>query len=69
MISEARPTVKYARTAFALVRAMLVEFITVQRAGTSTFLNLLALSLVDVIGGFTISVRAAQRDVMLESHH
>jgi hypothetical protein len=26
--------------------AMLVEFITVERAGTSTFLNLLALSLV-----------------------
>jgi hypothetical protein len=48
---------------------MLVEFITVQRAGTSAFLNLLALSLVDVIGGFTISVRTAQRDVMLESRH
>jgi hypothetical protein len=42
--------------------AMLVEFITVERAGTSTFLNLLALSLVDVIGGFT------QRDVMIEAH-
>jgi hypothetical protein len=49
--------------------AMLVEFITVERAGTSTFLNLLALSLVDVIGGTTISVRTAQRDVMLESRH
>jgi len=49
--------------------AMLVEFITVERAGTSTFLNLLALSLVDVIGGFTISVRTAQRDVMLETRH
>jgi hypothetical protein len=48
--------------------AMLVEFITVERAGTSTFLNLLALSLVDVIGGFTISVRTAQRDVMIEAH-
>ena len=47
--------------------AMLVEFITVERAGTSTFLNLLALSLIDVIGGFTISVRTAQRDVMLET--
>jgi hypothetical protein len=34
--------------------AMLTEFITVQLAATSTFLILLTLSFVDVIGGFTV---------------
>jgi hypothetical protein len=47
--------------------AMMVEFITVQRAATSTFLILTALSFVDVIGGFSITIRTAQRDVALET--
>lgn len=46
---------------------MLTEFLTVQRAATSTFLILLALSLVDVIGGFTISIRTASRNVTFEA--
>lgn len=45
---------------------MVIEFITVQRAATSTFLILTALSFVDVIGGFTITIRTAQRDVSYE---
>ena len=36
------------------------------RAATSTFLILMALSFVDVIGGFTITIRTAQRDIALE---
>jgi hypothetical protein len=47
--------------------AMLTEFITVQRAATSTFLILLTLSIVEVIGGFTISIRTASRDVTFET--
>jgi hypothetical protein len=45
---------------------MLLEFIMVQRAATDTFFVLLLLSLVDVIGGFTITIRTAQRDMSLE---
>ncbi|MEA2989547.1 MAG: hypothetical protein QOG83_2258 [Alphaproteobacteria bacterium] len=46
--------------------AMTIEFIAVQRAATSTFLILVALSFVDVIGGFTITIRTAQRDISLD---
>jgi hypothetical protein len=45
---------------------MLIEFITVQKAATSTFLILTALSFVDVVGGFTVTIRTAQRDVALD---
>ena len=45
---------------------MVIEFITVQWAATSTFLILVALSFVDVIGGFTITLRTARRDVAYE---
>jgi hypothetical protein len=46
--------------------AMTIEFISVQRAATSTFLILVTLSFVDVIGGFTITIRTAQRDISME---
>ena len=46
-----------------LFMCMLIEFIVVPRAATSTFLIIAALSFVDVIGGFTITIRTAQRDV------
>ena len=46
--------------------AMMVEFIVAERAATSTFLILTALSFVDVVGGFTITIRTAQRDVTFE---
>jgi len=42
---------------------MLIEFLLVQKAATGTFFVLLVISFVDVVGGFTISIRAAQRDV------
>lgn len=47
--------------------AMIIEFITVPQAATSTFLILTALSFVDVVGGFTITIRTAQRDVSFEA--
>jgi hypothetical protein len=45
---------------------MIVEFIVAERAATSTFLILTCLSFVDVVGGFTITIRTAQRDVTFE---
>jgi hypothetical protein len=50
-----------------LFLAMTVEFIVVRQAATSTFFVLLALSFVDVVGGFTITIRTAQRDVEFQS--
>src|SRR4029079_16932523 len=41
---------------------MLVEFLLVARAGTSTFFILMVISLVDVLAGFIITARTAQRD-------
>ena len=51
---------------FVLFIGMIIEFIAVPRAATSTFLMLLALSCVDVIGGFTITIRTAQRDIAVD---
>jgi hypothetical protein len=44
---------------------MLVEFLLVKQVASSTFFLLLVISFVDVAGGFAISVRAAQRDVIV----
>ena len=48
--------------------AMIVEFLLVQRAATGTFFLLLVISFVDVVGGFTITIRTAQRDISIEGH-
>ena len=47
---------------------MLVEFLLVARAGTSTFFILMVISLVDVLAGFIITARTAQRDIAIERH-
>jgi len=44
----------------------LVEFIVVPYCATSTFLTLMAISLVDVVGGFTITIRGSRRDYAIE---
>jgi len=49
-----------------LLIGMALEFLTVQRAATGTFLILTVLSFVDVVGGFSITIRTAQRDVAFE---
>ena len=46
--------------------AMLVEFLLVARAGTSTFFILMIISLVDVLAGFIITARTAQRDIQID---
>ncbi len=45
---------------------MIIEFLLVKQCATGTFFVLLVISFVDVVGGFTISIRAAQRDVTVE---
>ncbi len=51
-----------------LFMVMAIEFITVRKAATSTFMIITALSFVDVIGGFSITIRTAQRDVNIEGN-
>src|SRR4029079_5125348 len=46
--------------------AMLVEFLMVARAGTSTFFIMMVISLVDVLAGFIITARTAQRDIQID---
>ena len=53
--------------AMALFIAMLVEFLLVDRAATSTFFLMMIITLVDVLVGFTVSVRSSQRQVEIES--
>jgi hypothetical protein len=50
----------------SLFIVMLIEFLLVRQAGTSTFFILMMISVVDVLGGFIITLRTAQRDMMIE---
>jgi hypothetical protein len=45
--------------------AFLLEFLLVRGAATSLFFVLMAIALVDVLAGFSVSLRAAGRDVHL----
>ncbi len=49
----------------ALFVVFLVEFLLVQGAATHIFFILMAISLVDVIAGFTVSIKSAGRDVSI----
>jgi hypothetical protein len=49
-----------------LFLGMLVEFILVKQAATATFFLLLVVSFIDVLGGFAVTLRSAQRDLMVE---
>jgi len=49
-----------------LFLAMLVEFLLVKQAATATFFLLMVVSFVDVLGGFAITLRSAQRDLTVE---
>jgi len=52
--------------AMALFIGMLVEFLLVQRAATSTFFLLMAIALVDVLDGFIVGMRSATRQIEIE---
>jgi hypothetical protein len=45
---------------------MLVEFLLVRQAATATFFLLMVISFVDAIGGYTITMRAAQRNITVD---
>jgi hypothetical protein len=45
--------------------AFLVEFLLVQDAATQVFFIVMTIALIDVIGGFAVSIRTAARDVSI----
>jgi hypothetical protein len=45
---------------------MIVEFLLVKQAATGTFFLLLVICFVDVVGGFSVTIRTAQRDIAIE---
>ncbi len=49
-----------------LFLAMLVEFLLVPQAATGTFFLLLVVSFIDVLGGFAVTLRTAQRDLSVQ---
>jgi hypothetical protein len=49
-----------------LFLGMLVEFLLVKQTASSTFFLLLVISFVDVLGGFAVTLRSAQRDLTIE---
>ena len=54
---------------FVVFVGALIEFMMVQKAATSTFLLFLVICAIDVVGGFSISIRAAARDYTVEGGH
>jgi hypothetical protein len=49
-----------------LFLAFMVEFLLVKQAASATFFLLLVISFVDVLGGFAVSLRSAQRGLTVE---
>jgi membrane-anchored protein YejM (alkaline phosphatase superfamily) len=49
-----------------LFLAIMAEFLLVRQAATSTFFLLVVISFVDVLGGFAVTLRSAQRDLTVE---
>ena len=49
-----------------LFLAIVAEFLLVRQAATSTFFILLVISFIDVMGGFAVTLRSAQRDLTVE---
>ena len=49
-----------------LFLGMMVEFLLVKQAATATFFLMLVISFIDVLGGFAVTLRSAQRDLTVE---
>lgn len=49
-----------------LFLAIMAEFLLVRQAATATFFLLLVISFIDVLGGFAVSLRSAQRGLTVE---
>jgi hypothetical protein len=45
---------------------MLIEFLLVKQAATGAFFLLMCVTFVDMIGGFSVSIRSAQRDIAFD---
>ena len=52
--------------AMALFVVMLIEFLLVQKAATSTFFLLMAIALVGALAGFVVGMRTASRQIEVE---
>jgi hypothetical protein len=63
--TSARSIVDHMLSTLVFVGA-LVEFLLVDRAATSTFALIVLICLIDVIGGYTVSIRTARRDYSIE---
>ena len=50
-----------------LFAIMLIEFLLFKQAATATFFILLIISFVELLAGFTISVRTAQRNIEIDN--
>jgi hypothetical protein len=50
-----------------LFLVMLVEFILVAQAASGTFFLLMTVSFIDVLGGFAVTLRTAQRDLTVDT--
>lgn len=49
-----------------LFLAIMAEFLLVKQAATATFFLLVLISFIDVLGGFAVTLRTAQRDLTVE---
>ncbi len=49
-----------------LFLGIMAEFLLVKQAATATFFLLLVISFIDVLGGFAVTLRSAQRDLTVE---
>lgn len=47
----------------------LIEFLLVPAAATSLFFSCMAMSLIDLVAGYSVSIRSATRDVNFGGHH
>lgn len=48
--------------------AALIEFLLVKQAGTAVFLIIVIMCLIDVVAGYSVSIRSARRDVNFGSN-
>jgi O-antigen ligase len=57
--------------AFSMVLFMIcgIEFLTVRQAATSEFFFILVVTLIDVVAGFSITIRGARRDFGMGGVH
>jgi membrane-anchored protein YejM (alkaline phosphatase superfamily) len=60
-----RTTIDHALS-LILFLGMLIEFLLVKQAATATFFLLLVVGFIDVLGGFAVTLRSAQRDLTVE---